>query len=444
MTAVAETPAIDIEPTPVEVVTGGPRLLRPLRLHDFRLLWAGESISTLGDQFQFVAMAWLVLGLTGSGLALGLVLTAAAVPRAALMLLGGAVSDRFSPRSVLLVSNALRGVLVGILAVLVLSGTIQLVHVVVLAVVFGVCDAFFYPAIGALLPRLVDRETLLPSANALFQGTTQLMGLLGPPLAGVMIAATQTGTAFALNAASFGVAAVALLMMRWRAPRHAASAVVRDAGAGSILASIRAGIAYVWRDDALRLLLLMAAVINFAFTGPEAVGLAWLSAGRWGAGALGYGLLTGAFALGALAGAATAGSMGQPRRRSRILVGVAAALGVGLAAVGLAPALWMALLIVVPMGFGAGLINVLAISWMQARVEVAMLGRVMSLTMLAGVGLAPVSLAIAGLLVDIAVVPLFVGAGAVVLVTAVLGVTTGAARRLDDDRQAGTPARRAA
>ena len=73
------------------------------------------------------------------------------------------------------------------------------------------------------------------------------------------------------------------------------------------------------------------------------------------------------------------------------------------------------------MGFGAGLINVLAISWMQARVEVAMLGRVMSLTMLAGVGLAPVSLAIAGLLVDVAVVPLFVGAGAVVLATAVLG-----------------------
>ena len=115
------------------------------------------------------------------------------------MLVGGAASDRISPRTMLLLSNASRGVFVGLLAVLVLSGTIQLIHVVVLAVVFGVCDAFFYPAIGALLPRLVqDRETLLPSANALFQGTTQLMGLVGPPLAGVDDRGhAQTGTAFA-------------------------------------------------------------------------------------------------------------------------------------------------------------------------------------------------------------------------------------------------------
>ncbi|HTS14871.1 MAG TPA: MFS transporter [Candidatus Sulfotelmatobacter sp.] len=408
----------------------GPRLLQPLREHDFRLLWLGESVSTLGDQFQFVALAWLVLSLTGSGLALGGVLAAASIPRAALMLLGGAASDRRSPRTIMLLTNSFRFVTVGLLAILVLTGRIQLVEVYVLAVMFGISDAFFFPAIGALMPRLIEDQRRLPAANALFQSTSQLMGLVGPPLAGLIVAVAATGPAFALNAASFGVAAVALLLIRWRVPAVPASSHAPQA-AESVLATIRAGIAYVWHDEALRLLLVMVAAVNFAFAGPEAVGLAWLSANRWASGAFGYGLLTGGFALGALAGAVLAGSMPVPRHRSRILIGVAVALALGLGAVGLAPALWVALLVTLPMGVCVGLINVLLIAWLQARVDEAMLGRVMSLVMLAGVGLAPISLAAAGLLVDSAVGPLFVGAAAIVLGAAAFGVISGAARRLD-------------
>jgi len=139
----------------------------------------------------------------------------------------------------------------------------------------------------------------------------------------------------------------------------------------------------------------------------------------------------GCFALGALAGTLIAGSMPQPRHRSWILTGVAFALGVGLILLGLAPSVGVALLVTVPMGLAGGLINVLLISWLQARTEAAMLGRVMSLVMLASVGLAPISLAAAGLLVDGAVVPLFVGAGGIVLAAAAFGVVSGAAHRLD-------------
>ena len=85
-------------------------ILGPLRLRDFRLVFGGESISLLGDQFHFVALAWLTLQLTGSGVALGTVLMAAAIPRAVFMLVGGAMSDRISPRSLMLASNAIRGV----------------------------------------------------------------------------------------------------------------------------------------------------------------------------------------------------------------------------------------------------------------------------------------------------------------------------------------------
>ncbi len=431
MSAGTVTPAERARPaTPgSQPVVAGPRLLQPLREHDFRLLWLGESISTLGDQFQFVAMAWLVLGLTGSGLALGGVLAAASIPRAALMLLGGVASDRVSPRTIMLLSNGLRAIFVGLLAVLVLTGAIQLIEVYGLALLFGISDAFFYPAIGALLPRLIQDESRLPSANALFRSTAMLMALVGPPLAGLVVAATQTGPAFAVNALSFVVAAAALILIRWRVPRVQATAAAP--GAESVVASLRAGIAYVWHDTTLRLLLVMVAAIDFAFAGPEAVGLAWLSANRWDAGPFGYGLLTGGFALGALAGSLLAGSMAQPRHRSRILIGVATALGVGLALLGLAPVLWVALLVTVPMGVGAGLLNVLLVSWLQVRVDRAMLGRVMSLVMLASVGLAPISLAAAGLLVDSAAVAMFVGAGAIVLAAAVFGVVSGAARQLD-------------
>ncbi|HXR26603.1 MAG TPA: MFS transporter [Candidatus Baltobacteraceae bacterium] len=417
-------------PEPEPTSAAGPRLLQPLREHDFRLLWLGESVSSLGDQFQFVALAWLVLGLTGSGLALGGVLAVASIPRAALMLVGGAASDRLSPRTILLLSNGTRAIFVGLLAVLVLTGSIQMVEVYVLAIVFGISDAFFYPAIGAIMPQLLQDQARLPSANALFRGTLLLMALVGPPVAGLVVAVAQPGPAFAVNALSFVVAAVALVLIRWRMPVVQASAGTPVA-AESVLASIRAGIAYAWHDVTLRLLLVMVAAIDFAFAGPDAVGLAWLSANRWGAGPIGYGVLTGGFALGALAGTLIAGSMPQPRHRSWILTGVAFALGVGLILLGLAPSVGVALLVTVPMGLAGGLINVLLISWLQARTEAAMLGRVMSLVMLASVGLAPISLAAAGLLVDGAVVPLFVGAGGIVLAAAAFGVVSGAAHRLD-------------
>ena len=102
-------PATLSPPAAEEIAERGPALLRPLRDRDFRLIFGGETISVLGDQFHFVALAWLALQLTGSGLALGSVLMTAAIPRAVFVLVGGAFSDRFSPRTLMLVSNVIRG-----------------------------------------------------------------------------------------------------------------------------------------------------------------------------------------------------------------------------------------------------------------------------------------------------------------------------------------------
>src|SRR3954454_14238620 len=160
--------------------------MKAFKLRDFRLLWIGEAISGLGDQFATIALPWLALVLTGSGLALGSVLALMAVPRAALMVVGGAYVDRLSPRRVMLVSNAVRFVAVALLGVVTLSGAAQLWMLYAFALVFGIADAFFFPAVTAIVPAVAPGEQLA-QANAIVQGTGQLTVFVGPALAGVLI-----------------------------------------------------------------------------------------------------------------------------------------------------------------------------------------------------------------------------------------------------------------
>src|SRR5665213_4465862 len=139
----------------------------------FRNLWVATTLSLLGDFFSYVAIAWLVLQLTGSSLALGSVLVVQAVPRGVLMLIGGALSDRFSPRLTMLASMGLRVAVVAPLAVLVLSGHVQMWEVYGISFVFGVVDAFFMPARSSILPRIVA-EDQLEAGNAVLNVSSQV------------------------------------------------------------------------------------------------------------------------------------------------------------------------------------------------------------------------------------------------------------------------------
>jgi MFS family permease len=423
MTATMDTPIATTPPGAQESVPG-PALLRPLRHRDFRLLFAGETVSVLGDQFHFVALAWLALQLTGSGLALGTVLMTAAIPRAAFMLVGGAFSDRFSPRSLMLASNVIRGIVVAALAVLVLAGRAELWHLYVLAGIFGVVDAFFYPAMSTIVPMLVPERQLAP-ANALVQGAQQITGLIGPALAGALVAVVNTGPAFVIDAGSFGVAAAALALIAG-GRRHADQATVAVRDRPGVLSTIGGGLHAAWADPAVRANVVLIAAFNFAFTGPISVGLAFLADHRFDGGSAAFGLLFSAFGAGALVGAIGAGSLPRPRHLGAIFMAIAIALGVGLALLGLAPTLGLALVVLGVMGLLIGFINVQAIAWLQARVPAEVRGRVMSLVSLGAVGLAPVSLAVAGALIDLGAVTLaFVAGGVIVILAALAGIAWG-------------------
>jgi MFS family permease len=391
-----------------------------LRNRNFRLLWLGQTTSGLGDYFHMIAAPWLVLRLTNDPLALGAVLALGGIPRAVLMLVGGAITDRYSPRSVMLASDLIRLALTAILAALTLTGTISLPLIYVFSLAFGIVSAFFWPAAGAVLPTLVGPERLQP-ANALSQATNQLLGLFGPALAGTLIAGLGSsgvtgtpslvgiGLAFVVDALTF-VASVATLWLMVVPP------IARGlSAAGNVLASIGAGLRFVWNDRLLRLLFTGITAMNFFLGGPIAVGIPVMANARLAEGAVAFGIILSAYGGGNLLGLLLAGVVRPKRGLAWVLMGVISSFGLGLVVMGFLSNTWIAAVLMAIMGFGNGYISIIFISFLQRRTPQDMLGRMMSLLLLANVGLGPVSQALAGAVSKVSIEALFGVAGACVL-----------------------------
>jgi MFS family permease len=392
-------------------------MLDLLRIRDFRLLFIGEGVSLLGDQFYFIALPWLVLELGGSAFTLGAILAVQGLPRAVFMLVGGAVTDRFSPRRVMIGSNVARLALVGLLAALVLSGGVYLWMLWPIVLAFGVADGFFFPAQSAIVPRLAATDQL-PAANALVQGLDQVAQFVGPMLAGTLIAAVTAGRlgldgvglALAVDAASFLVSIATLWVMR--VDLMAGSAARPQGASPSLLASIREGLAYMWRDPLLRTLLALIVAVNFLAVGPLLVGIPQLVRQRLSEGVSGFGFVMSAFGAGSLVGLILGGSLPKPPPRvtGDLLLAVCLAFGVGLALLGLAHSLAGAVAPALLMGLAVGYLMVSFFSWVQARTPQRMMGRMMSFIIFASVGLVPLSQLVAGAVARWSVTVLFVGA----------------------------------
>jgi predicted MFS family arabinose efflux permease len=403
-------------------------LLAPLAGRDYRLVWIGESVSLLGDQFNTIALAWLVLGLTGSGFALGVILIAAAVPRGMFLLVGGVLSDRISPRDLALASNIARAVLTTLVAGLVIGDHVELWHLAAVGVVFGTVDAVFLPAINTLVPRLVPVERLA-AANAVMQGTAQLVGTVGPAVAGIAVALIGVGAAFVVDAATFAFAALMLWFVRSGGTRPEVDAGSVQRGS-SIRASLVEGSRIVLGDPVMRSIVILSTAANLAFTGSVVVGLPWLVLVRFGGDALMLGFLFAAYGAGSLVGVLAAGSLPQPRRFGSIVLAFVLLAGVGLGAVGLAPSAPIVAVILALIGALNGWINVVVVAWVQGRTDPDVLGRTMSFLMLGSVVAAPLSLAVAAMVVDTNATALFLAAGTLVIASAAIALANGLQRRM--------------
>lgn len=396
---------------------------------NFRWLCAGGAVSLLGDQFTLIALPWLVLKLSHDPLALGGVLAAMGVPRAVFMLVGGAIVDRSSPRRILLWTKYASAALIGLLGALVLAGRIDMGLVLVLAAAIGLCTAFAYPAGSALLPGVLEPDLLAP-ANGVLMGMRQLSMLVGPLLAGLLIAsggegagsgagladARGLGFALLLDALSYLVSAATLARVRPLAQAPAAG------GKPPLLASLKAGLRYCWDDLTLRTCFLYWGAMALFVSGPLQVALPLLAARLGGAGA--YGSLMAAHGAGMLGGMLL--SSLRPGLRignfGTTLLVADGAVGLLFIAMAGVSGMWQGVGLLLALGLVGGYLQVAVVSWLQRRISLDMLGRGMALLMFLFMGLAPVSAALSGWLVAaVGLGAIFTGVGVAMLAVVVIG-----------------------
>lgn len=397
-----------------------PPVQAPFSIPNFRYLWLGQAFIASGIQFYAVVLVWLVLDLTGSGLNLGSVLTFAAVPRAAMMLLSGAIIDRSQPRRILIRSALTSAVLVSVLSLLLTGNWLQMTHVFLIAGVLGLTDAFFYPTAYALTARLVAKSQLA-KANALLAGADGMLNILAPSLSGIIVGAFGLPAALVLNTLLFAAGGAVM----WRINQAAIQPLPADPSTAKepLLNAVSSGLRYAWNKPAVRLSLLSIAMLNFAALGPTVVGGAILVERRFGGDASWYGVLLGAFGVGALLGSLLTTQIPEVKRPGLLLAWIAGAIGVGLIITGYAESFWVAFAAQAIMGVSVGVGGPFATAWLQGETEPHMQGRMASLLTFAAVAVDPFSNGISGVVSEINLTLLFVAAGVLMLVTGYLIAT---------------------
>ena len=403
----------------------------PLANRDFRLYSAGQLTSTVGDYCYAVALPWLILSTHGGPVLLGTVLACYGVPRTVLIPVGGILADKIGPRAIMLWSDAARCLLVAVLALIAARHLDSLADLGPIAALIGAGEGLFLPASFAIMPTLLPPDHL-QAGNAVSSAMIQVGSLAGPVLGGLLVTTAGPAPAFAVDAASFAISATALALIRARgAPAPVPAAQPEPAGTlpaePAEVASAQPGPAGgVWsllrHSRMLQTILLVAVVANLTFGGTFEVALPALAHARFGP--TGYGALIACFGAGAVVGTLAAARGIGVRRPALVACGgyLIAAASVSLVPFlgGLAGSAAAILVFGAVNGFG----NIVLITLLQQWAPAHLLGRVMSLVMLAGIGSFPASVAISGVLVHrLGPSPFFPVAGVVLAIT-ILGALT--------------------
>ena len=446
-TAPAETPQNE-----------APAPARPKLDRNFFWLLLSSFISLTGDQFTLIGLPWLTLKLTGDPMALGLVLAVAGIPRAAFILLGGAIVDRYSPKRVLIASKYVNTALLGILAALVYANALTLPLLYVLAAAIGLASAFAYPAGSSIMPFVVPREALA-KANGLMMGIRQVTFFIGPLIAGLVIAlfgadglgapglnggvaaasemaaeATGLAVVFAFDAFSFLASAVMLHGIRMLPHPGAGTAAGGTAPAG-VFRMMLDGIRAVAADRELRALFIYMALVQVLVIGPMQVGLPVFAESRLDGGAASFGTIMAANGAGVLLGVLLAGAGVKTGLRTlgQMLLTANLVIGFIIASFAVIHSTLVGGALMLVTGVFGGLVQVKFIAWIQGRTPPAQMGRVMGFFMFIVMGIAPVAASLAGwVLAQTGIVTLFLVCGALLSLTAGTALTLRSMRAIGE------------
>lgn len=358
-------------------------------VHNYRLYFAGQGISLAGTWMQTIAQTWLVLELTHSGTALGLLVAAQFLPILLLGPVGGVVADRFPKRKLLYITQSSAMMLALVLGVLVLLNAVQVWMVFVLAALLGLVTVFDNPARQTFVVEMVGLDRL---TNAVTLNGIAINGarIIGPSIAAMLIASVGMVYCFFLNAASYVVVLLCLALMDQR-KLHPAKRTSQMKG------QLREGIRYIWNNLELRSTILMLVIIG-TFTYEFQVVLPVLASRTFHGNAGTYALFTSAMSVGSVIGGVLAA--GRLKAGRKAVMRAAAAFGLLMLVSALAPGVWLASLLLVGVGLGSIIFSSLANSTLQFATSPEMRGRVMSFWAVAFLGTTPIGGPIIGWISD--------------------------------------------
>ena len=369
-------------------------LFQVLKERTFALLWSGQTASRLGDSLYRIALSWWVLQKTGSATTMGAVLIFSFTPLLIFLLIGGAVADRFPRMRLMFASDILRGVLVAIVALLAALDALQVWHILLASIVFGFVDAFFQPAYAAIMPEIVPAE-LLNGANSLSSLSGQLSGVVGPALGAFIIQAGSTSLGFALDSASFFIAALCVLpMLRLK--------ITEDyhKPEDGILSGIKDGLLTVRNSPWLWITILVFGFANVTTAGPMAVALPFLVKNTLRADVNVLGLILSANAVGSIVGTIGMGLFKKMHRRGLIAYGASILFALMLVVTGLTISVAVLLAAGFVFGIGMSIFGMIWVKSVQDIVPLEKLGRVFSVDLLGSFVLLPIGFGISGWLTD--------------------------------------------
>jgi MFS family permease len=375
---------------------------RAFRHRNYQLFFGGQLVSLTGTWMQSVAESWLVFRLTGSSALLGVTSFVTLAPVFLFATVGGTIADRTNRHRIILVTQTLSMILPLVLAALTLSGRVQVWHVFILATCLGIVNAFDIPARQAFVMDLVGREDL-PNAIALNSSMVNGARVVGPAIAGLLVAAVGEGWCFLLNGISYLAVIAGLLMMR-------VPARPPQAGRGSAWRDTVEGFRFVARTTPVRALLILLGVVSFAGM-PYSVLMPVFAESILRSGPKGLGVLMAASGLGALAGALALVARRGVRGLGRWVAISTAAFGVSLIAFSFSQAFWLSAVLLVPVGTALMVEMASSNTLIQAMVPDRLRGRVMAVYSMMFMGMAPFGALVAGSLAERIGAPATVAAG---------------------------------
>ncbi|MCW4465968.1 MFS transporter [Glutamicibacter sp. MNS18] len=377
------------------------RILRPFARRDYRILACALALSILAHGMWAVAMVYQVRQLGGGPTQLSMVATASALGLILLVLAGGIAADRYSCRRILIWVETVSVLLMSTTALLALTGTLQLWHLVITGFISGAGAAFFYPAYSALLPRMLPGEELL-AANGV-EGTMRpaIQTALGPMTAGVIVAWISPAHAIA-GVALAHLAALLVLRLISRQPVYdRIEGTGADPSPATAFQQLREGVDYTLGTPWLLWTLIFAVVAVFTFIGPFEVLLPFEISDRLDSDATGFAMALAAYGVGCALGSVATASFRLPRRYLTVMMACWGLGSLPLAWVGVVPALWWLFPLLFIVGLTDGIGQVTWGTLLQRRVPRHLLGRISSLDFFVSLALMPVSMAVAGPLSEV-------------------------------------------